>query len=172
MILFLFGCSRPFLLMAGKAELEVRYRYVGTIPNLAKRTTSSTVFLTIARVGDACKFPIAKQLSIFLLKCSLLLSPLQFAHIGPRAETLPHLTAPRRRYCMICRPIHTHYSSQSTPLPPPVCSLPIYIPLKGLLPLLQWLGVVWWYYVNFCGQIVHFLHPYEGRFGTIQHPMA
>ena len=73
---------------------------------------------------------------------------------------------------MICRPIHPHYSPQSTPLPPPVCSSPIYIPLKGLLPLLQWLGVVWWYYVNFCGQIVYFLHPYEGRFGTIQHPMA
>ena len=91
-----------------------------------------------------------------------------------------HIRTQRRRFIvdrqlskyMICRPIHTHYSSQSTPLPPPVCSPPIYIPLKGLLPLLQWLGVVWWYYVSFCGQIVYFLHRMRvdlGQYNILWH---
>ena len=54
-----------------------------------------------------------------------------------------------------------------TPLPTSVCPTPIYILMRRLLPLLQWLGMVWWYYVNFYTQIVYILHPNEGRFWTM-----
>ena len=43
-----------------------------------------------------------------------------------------------------------------TPLPTSVCPTPIYILMRRLLPLLQRLGVVGWYYVNFYTQIVYF----------------